>query len=175
MSAEIIVPFIECPHRVNNPKVTRDLLVLSSQIVTVPIWAFNSGETGDLNVVLPAIPPEIHATTPNAKIRILWGTALADTTNSVTWFVKLYSFLWDDATYTLDPVSGDFSGANGLNSFVTDISLGAGKPNRCELAIPNAMAVANRGIIGLITRNDGSDPLTGKVGLIRALFVADKA
>lgn len=177
MAAEIRVPFQMDPHRSVNAKCVREHLSLSNNIYRVPVFFFKTGETARLNITLPVIPPEIHATTPNAKCRIKWGTTLSDTTNAVKWFVKLYSVVWDDAAYTLDPSSGDFSGANGLDTSVTDVSLGAGKPNQCEVTIGNALAVAGRALIGIVERNDGDagDTLSGSVGIVRVEFIADKA
>lgn len=175
MAGEIVLPFKCEPSKVQNPRCVREQFVGANGIVAIPVWSFKSGETADLVVFLPAIPPEIHASTPAASIDIEWATLLTDTTNAVKWYVKLYSLIWDNASYTLDPSAADFTA--GLDSSVTDISLGASKPNRCSLAIPNAMAVAGRGLLGLIRRNDNdaADTLAGTVGVITPLFVATKA
>lgn len=177
MAAEIRIPFEEFAHPITNNRARRKLFRLTNNIVMPPAWVCRASEHAGIIIYLPIIPPEIKASTPAGKLRIKWVTALTDTTNAAKFFCKLRVVNPDDAASSYDPSGADFTAH--LDSSVTDISKGAGDPNECELAIPDAMLASVQGkeLIGLITRNDSDagDTLAGEIGIVKTYFVADKA
>ena len=170
MAEEIKIAMRESPHRLTNAKVFWDHLTLTNNLWMPGGWRFRDGDHGRLLLYLPAIPAEIHATTPNGKIRIRWVTASASG-NAIKLYLDASDVEPDVDSY--DPAAFDYS--NGL----TDTSAGAGICNTRTFDLSTINLAAGREIIAVLRRDrqtpDASDTLAADILVTSVLFVADKA
>ncbi len=170
MAEEIGVGFDVSRHPVNNPNGVRQRVTFTNGIFIPEGWLFRASEHAEYNICIPYLP-KMNAT-PNGKIRVLWTTAVAGT-NAVKFYIKLREIIHNNASYTWDPSSANFTAS--LDSSVTTSSLGAALPNISDLAIPGAMLAQGRGLVGTIRRNDAdaADTLSGEIIVPKVIFVAD--
>lgn len=168
MSEEVKVEFECSPHRVNNANVVRDHLTQTTNGFMPIGWRFKDAEEAELLIYIPCIPTEIHATTPNGKVRISWCTA-SSSTNNVKWFVALNDIAANSDSY--DPAAWD------MDTSGTDANNGAYVCNSVDVAISGPSLTAGRQLVGTIRRDadDAADTLAADVLLTSVLFVADKA
>jgi len=168
MSEEIRTEFRVSPHRTVNSNATFDHITLTNNLVNPFGVRFRNGEIADLILWLPIIPPEIHATTPNGKIRVLWTTSSSDVVNAVKFFLDVKVVA---SGGTVDPAAWDFS------TTTTDTSDGAGLLSLRTIDLTALALPAGNSIIARLRRDSGdaADLLGSDVLILGALFVADKA
>lgn len=142
-----------------------DHLVLTNNLFMPMGWRFRDGEVGDLLLRLPAIPKEIHATTPNAKLRIKWVTASTDVATAIALALKVSDRIPGE---TYDPSTFDF------DTTATDTSAGAGLVNEVDIALSTGGGLnlsGGRELIAFLRRNSG---LAADILITSVLFIADK-
>lgn len=168
MAGEVEREFKVAAFRANGTPAVWDSFAPSAGKTSEEGWKFPSGGTGEVRVHLPRVPQEVHATTPNPKLRIQWVTDQA-AANAVKFFVDLKVVAVDSGSYNYATYD--------LSTTTTDTNQGAHQDHQVDVDISALSFVNGDRIDGVIKRVDGDagDTLSGDVIVPSLIFVADKA